>query len=418
MFGVGVPDPEYGKIGDLYLNTSTFDIYVKTDTGWQIIGNIKGAQGEKGETGERGPQGEKGDPGEQGPQGEKGEVGEQGPQGEKGETGEQGPQGEKGETGEQGPRGEKGETGEQGPQGDKGDQGEKGDAGTDGADGKNGDIGENGQAGSVWLYGSGAPDPEDGKDGDFYFDTENSDIYVKEEGVWTKITSIVGRAHMHDFSESAWEVDILATCESVGYEKRTCVCDYAEYRIIPQNRHEFSGGVCFTCGMVDTVLLAYEWDEEHEGYFIIGIGRWTDENLVIPAMIHGYPVLGIRDAAFAKNHTIRSVVIYAPVIGVEAFRNCTGLDTVTLGKGVESVGAMAFSGCTNLTKITVGTSVLEIGENAFDRCTSATFYFENPNGWKYYEGEESRGVMSIPENEGCDYARMQDYIRYTWRRKA
>lgn len=43
-----------------------------------------------------------------------------GARGEKGETGSQGPRGERGETGSQGPRGEKGETGSQGPKGDPG----------------------------------------------------------------------------------------------------------------------------------------------------------------------------------------------------------------------------------------------------------------------------------------------------------
>lgn len=104
----------------------------------------KGAQGEKGDTGEQGPKGEKGDTGEQGPQGVQGETGPQGPKGETGETGPQGPQGIRGETGAtgatgpQGPQGEKGDTGEMGPQGPKGTQGETGPQGATGPAGADG----------------------------------------------------------------------------------------------------------------------------------------------------------------------------------------------------------------------------------------------------------------------------------------
>ena len=104
----------------------------------------KGAQGEKGNPGERGPKGETGAMGPQGPQGERGETGSQGPRGEKGETGAQGPQGPQGETGPQGPQGVQGETGATGatgPQGPKGDQGETGPAGATGPAGDDGSDG-------------------------------------------------------------------------------------------------------------------------------------------------------------------------------------------------------------------------------------------------------------------------------------
>ena len=73
-----------------------------------FIGNVKGPQGEKGDTGPQGIQGEKGDTGARGPQGiqgEKGDTGARGPQGlqgEKGDTGPQGPQGIQGPAGESG----------------------------------------------------------------------------------------------------------------------------------------------------------------------------------------------------------------------------------------------------------------------------------------------------------------------------
>lgn len=60
---------------------------------------LDGAQGPKGDTGERGPQGVQGEVGPQGPQGAKGETGAQGPQGIQGTQGETGPQGPQGADG-------------------------------------------------------------------------------------------------------------------------------------------------------------------------------------------------------------------------------------------------------------------------------------------------------------------------------
>lgn len=83
------------RVGDMYLNTSTGDVYECTTAGaastakWAYKGSIKGA------TGSQGPKGDKGDTGAQGPQGEKGATGAQGP---KGDTGAQGPKGEDGDS--------------------------------------------------------------------------------------------------------------------------------------------------------------------------------------------------------------------------------------------------------------------------------------------------------------------------------
>ena len=93
----GDADPEYDyRIGDLRFSAD-WNVYQYTNTGWVLIGNIRGPQGPQGI---QGPAGPKGETGAQGPQGI------QGPAGPKGDTGEQGPQGI------QGPAGPKGESGQ------------------------------------------------------------------------------------------------------------------------------------------------------------------------------------------------------------------------------------------------------------------------------------------------------------------
>lgn len=129
------------------------DVQKKLDNG-EFVGaqGSKGERGEKGEPGAQGLRGEKGDTGERGPQGETGATGERGPQGEMGATGPQGPKGETGATGPQGPKGKDGEvtfeslTDEQkaslrGEPGVKGEKGEKGDPGAQGEKGEKGEPG-------------------------------------------------------------------------------------------------------------------------------------------------------------------------------------------------------------------------------------------------------------------------------------
>ena len=78
-------------------------------------------------------------------------------------------------------------------------------------------------------------------------------------------------------------------------------------------------------------------------------------------------------------------------IGSGAFKNCSGLESVTIPEGVTSIGSYAFSGCSGLTSITIPGSVTNIGSGAFKNCS----------------GLESvtipEGVMSIGEEAfgGC-----------------
>lgn len=95
-------------------------------------GKFDGAQGERGEPGQKGDaftyedfteeqlaalKGPKGDPGTPGPQGPKGDTGDTGPAGPAGPAG---PKGDTGDTGPAGPAGPKGDTGATGPQGPQG----------------------------------------------------------------------------------------------------------------------------------------------------------------------------------------------------------------------------------------------------------------------------------------------------------
>ncbi|MBR6315072.1 MAG: leucine-rich repeat domain-containing protein, partial [Clostridia bacterium] len=57
-------------------------------------------------------------------------------------------------------------------------------------------------------------------------------------------------------------------------------------------------------------------------------------------------------------------------IGNGAFSNCTALESVTFGDGLQSIGNGAFSNCTALESVTFGNGLQSIGERAFYNCTA------------------------------------------------
>ena len=87
--------------------------------------------------------------------------------------------------------------------------------------------------------------------------------------------------------------------------------------------------------------------EIYGGWWIPAIPRTTTGAITIPSSLGGYPVTSI---------------------GEYAFKDCSGLTSVTIGNSVTSIGYRAFSGCSRLTSITIPDSVTSIGNDAFKGC--------------------------------------------------
>ena len=69
-------------------------------------------------------------------------------------------------------------------------------------------------------------------------------------------------------------------------------------------------------------------------------------------------------------------------IGDYAFRDCSGLTSITIPNYVTSIGYAAFYGCSSLTSITIPNSVTSIGDYAFGTCHGLTsVYISDLEAW-------------------------------------
>ena len=100
--------------------------------------------------------------------------------------------------------------------------------------------------------------------------------------------------------------------------------------------------------------------------------------VVIPASVtyngKTYSVTSIGGGAFRDCSGLTSITIPNGVtsIGNVAFYYCSSLTSITIPENVTSIGLGAFEGCSSLTSITIPNSVTSIGEIAFHNCTNLT----------------------------------------------
>lgn len=89
-------------------------------------------------------------------------------------------------------------------------------------------------------------------------------------------------------------------------------------------------------------------------------------------------------------------------IGNDAFSDCSGLTSVTIGKSVKSIGMEAFSGCSALTSLTIPDNVTVIDTLAFHRCTNLSSLSIGSGltsmGWGAFAGCENLTQVNLNNN--------------------
>ncbi len=166
------------------------------------------------------------------------------------------------------------------------------------------------------------------------------------------------------------------------------------YRVLAQatadgkETSEWSG-IEFVLTQPPTPIYLYDFKEDGIFYKITSEGKVSvcsetraynaySGDVSIPATVtHDgvtYMVTAIDDNAFRDCPGLTSVSIgaYVTSIGNDAFMDCKSLTSVTLGDYVISLGSGAFDGCTSLATVKMGSGLARIGENAFSGCGELT----------------------------------------------
>ena len=131
--------------------------------------------------------------------------------------------------------------------------------------------------------------------------------------------------------------------------------------------------------------IYYNLNNEDKTASVTYMGLYTSDNkdayvgnIIIPESITysgtTYSVTSIGDNAFRDCSGLTSVTIPNSVtsIGDGAFAFCSGLTSVTIPNSVTSIGEGAFFGCSGLTSVAIPNSVTSIDRYAFSGCSSLT----------------------------------------------
>ena len=208
-----------------------------------------------------------------------------------------------------------------------------------------------------------------------------------------------------------------ATCMTNGLTDgkycTNCLADVQVPELIPA-AHTLEDGVCTKCGHNTTLTegLVFEYNSDGKTATLIGIGACRDEEIVIPADIHGVVITKIAKDAFKDAIFVKSIKIPAGVAVIEdgAFDGATNLKKISLStvlvnklpKNIteveissgETIKTGSFVDFKYLTTITLGESVESIEEGAFVGCDRLFIIYNFSDIYGIYAGEDTNGGIA------------------------
>ena len=119
-----------------------------------------------------------------------------------------------------------------------------------------------------------------------------------------------------------------------------------------------------------SVGLDYALNEDGASYSVIGRGKCSDAELIIPEEYQGLPVTRIGVDAFWNDAIVTSAFIPDTVTVMEsyAFNGCGNLVSIRLSNSLTSIIRRTFESCANLASIEIPASVKVIESEAFRYC--------------------------------------------------
>lgn len=108
-------------------------------------------------------------------------------------------------------------------------------------------------------------------------------------------------------------------------------------------------------------------------------GEKYSGNIVVPEKVKAndgveYPVTAFGENAFKECNGLNSITIPSSVtsLGNYCFSWCKGLTSIIIPSSVTSLGDCCFLWCSGLTSITIPSSVTSLGSNCFMNCSGLT----------------------------------------------
>jgi len=363
---------------------------ISADGYWVVNGQktdikAKGTDGTNGQNGSNGTNGKDGKDGTNGKDGKDGKDGvtptitinSEGYWVINGQTsttkakGEDGKEGKKGDKGADGAKGQDGKDGKTPHIGDNGNwwigdkdtnikaQGLKGDPGATGAQGEKGERGLPGKDGSVIYADKGKPTTQ-GKDGDYYIDTDAKIFYgPKANNTWptTGISLTNESINNSDYELSGDGKTLIKWLNPKTH--------YIDMNTDPKLKE------------VETIAKdAFNAEKNNLAYelrtFIIG-----DKVKEIQTYAF-YQCLRLTSVELSNENITRNITKIATL----TFGNCTHLQNVDIPASVTTIETRAFIGCDRLTSIILPDKVNSIAANAFMKCKNLhTVIIQNPQAF-------------------------------------
>ena len=280
--------------------------------------------------------------------------------------GEDGKEGKKGDKGADGAKGQDGKDGKTPHIGDNGNwwigdkdtnikaQGLKGDPGATGAQGEKGERGLPGKDGSVIYADKGKPTTQ-GKDGDYYIDTEAKIFYgPKANNTWPT-------------------TGISLTGKNINNE---------DYQLSDD------GKTLIKWLNPKTRFIDMDADPRLREVTKIGNNAFDREvnnvDYQFTTIIIGNKVNEIGENAFRLCNRLRTVELPEELRKINAgvFDNCTRLQNIEIPENVTSIGTGAFSSCVKLFSVIIPKNVTSLGNASFSNCANLhTIIIRQPNAF-------------------------------------
>ncbi len=147
------------------------------------------------------------------------------------------------------------------------------------------------------------------------------------------------------------------------------------------------------------LILRLSSDTDHKAGWFVQSYVGEDDEVSIPRLHDGIPIIGIDEGAFQDCDHIKSIILSDNLtyIGDRAFRNCSSLEHVNIMKGVKYIGDLAFSKCSAMTSADILTRAYVDLENVFSDCP-AMRYVKCPDGVHEFENGIAADITDVDED--------------------